>query len=146
MVAEDSTISCEVLIKSQLVTGHVTYSYPYHSTGLSLHADGPLVLLIREVWICWQETIKKIPNPLIFVKPLLSTPCYFIGQALSSMISSPWRPGSALATQVLEFCKVLDLKVKVLAKLGLGLFQGGVWTGSYKGFAGFGKGFPIFYL
>ena len=36
------------------------------------------------------------------------------------MISSPWRPGIALATQVLEFCKVLDPKVKVLAKLGLG--------------------------
>ena len=58
------------------------------------------------------------------------------------MISSPWRPGIALATAVLEFCKVLDLKVKVLAKLGLGMCQGGVWTGSYKGFAGFGKGVP----
>ena len=30
------------------------------------------------------------------------------------MISSPWRPGIALATQVLEFCKVLDLFYKVL--------------------------------
>ena len=30
------------------------------------------------------------------------------------MISSPWRPGIALATQVLEFCKVLDLVYKVL--------------------------------
>ena len=30
------------------------------------------------------------------------------------MISSPWRPGIALATQVLEFCKVLDLAYKVL--------------------------------
>ena len=53
------------------------------------------------------------------------------------MISSPC---IALATQVLEFGKVLDLKVTVLAKLGLGTCQGGVWTGSYKGFAGFGKG------
>ena len=30
------------------------------------------------------------------------------------MISSPWRPGIALATQVLEFCKVLDLFYRVL--------------------------------
>ena len=30
------------------------------------------------------------------------------------MISSPWRPGIALATQVLEFSKVLDLFCKVL--------------------------------
>ena len=30
------------------------------------------------------------------------------------MISSPWRPGIALATQVLELCKVLDLFYKVL--------------------------------
>ena len=29
---------------------------------------------------------------------------------------------------------------------GLGMVQGGGWTGSYKGFAGFGKGFPIIYL
>ena len=30
------------------------------------------------------------------------------------MISSPWRPGIALATQVLEFCKVLDFFYRVL--------------------------------
>ena len=30
------------------------------------------------------------------------------------MLSSPLRPGIALATQVLEFCKVLDLLYKVL--------------------------------
>ena len=30
------------------------------------------------------------------------------------MISSLWRPGIALATQALEFCKVLHLSYKVL--------------------------------
>ena len=30
------------------------------------------------------------------------------------MIYSPWRPGIALATQVLEFCKVLDIFYSIL--------------------------------
>ena len=40
------------------------------------------------------------------------------------MISSPWRPGIALATQVLEFCKVLDLFYKVLEGRGEGKREG----------------------
>ena len=44
------------------------------------------------------------------------------------MISSPWRPGIALATQVLEFCKVLDLFYKVLEFLQEGI----CWTSKFK--------------